>query len=63
MKSNELENSVYVERVVSRVAGHIRKPLTLLQIVRQVEGNDYSAEMMLQHLLRWASGNMKARMK
>jgi len=53
--------SVPLHRVVGRVAGHIRKPYTLRQIVRQIESNEYNSEMMLQHLLRWVAANSAMR--
>jgi hypothetical protein len=44
--------------VVSRHCAHIRKPYTLEEICEQVEGNEYNAELMLQHLLLWVSANV-----
>lgn len=43
--------------VVSRHCAHIRKPYTLKEICEQVDGGEYNAELMLQHLLRWVSAN------
>lgn len=43
--------------VVSRHCAHIRKPYTLEEICEQVAGNEYNAELMLQHLLRWVSAS------
>ena len=45
---------------IDRIAGHIRQPYTLAQIVRQIESNEYNAEMLLQHLLRWVAANVPA---
>jgi hypothetical protein len=54
-------NMVAMNARIDRIAGHIRQPYTLAQIVRQIESNEYSAEMMLQHLLRWVAANVPAR--
>lgn len=43
--------------VVSRHCAHIRKPYTLEEICEQVSGNEYNAELMLQHLMLWVSAN------
>ena len=43
--------------VVNRHCAHIRQPYTLKEIYEQVEGNEYNAELMLQHLLLWVSNN------
>jgi hypothetical protein len=45
--------------VVSRHCAHIRKPYTLEEICDQVDGNEYNAELMLQHLLLWCSANVR----
>jgi len=45
---------------IACIAGHIRQPYTLAQIVRQIESNEYNAEMLLQHLLRWVAANVPA---
>ncbi len=38
-------------RVSLNKAGHIEKPYSLDEILDKIESDDYSAEMMLQHLL------------
>ena len=38
-------------RVALSKAGHIEQPYSLNEILGKIESNDYSAEMMLQHLL------------
>jgi hypothetical protein len=44
-----------LQRCAERVAGHIAKPLDIYAIVSEIESNEYSAELMLQHLLLWAA--------
>lgn len=41
------------------IAGHIRAPMTIDEIVAQINGAEYSAELMLQHLILWAAENEK----
>ena len=48
-----------VAELAGSVAGHIREPHTLSEILRQIESNDYSAELLLQHLLRWVADNIQ----
>ena len=48
-------NDDRLQRLVGRIAGHIRNPYTLGEIVALIESDDYNAEMMLQHLLRWVA--------
>lgn len=43
-----------LQKCAERVAGHIAKPLDLYAIVAEIESDEYSAELMLQHLLLWA---------
>jgi hypothetical protein len=38
-------------RVALSKAGHIKQPYSLNEILGKIESNDYSAEMMMQHLL------------
>jgi hypothetical protein len=40
-----------LREVARSVAGHIRKPYSAGQIAAIIESGDYSAEMMMQHLL------------
>ena len=40
-----------LERAVLRNAGHIKQPYTLDEILDQIESDNYSADLMLQHLL------------
>jgi hypothetical protein len=49
---------VPLRRVANRIAGHIRKPYTLRQIIRMIESDEYNAELLLQHLLRWVADNV-----
>jgi hypothetical protein len=44
--------------VARRHCSHIKKPYALKEICEQVEGNEYNAELMLQHLLLWCSDYM-----
>jgi hypothetical protein len=46
-----------VQRLARRHCAHIRKPYTLEEICEQVNGGEYNAELILQHLLRWVSAN------
>lgn len=55
--TEQLEDRRSLHAVVSRHCAHIRKPYTLEEICEQVEGGEYNAELMLQHLLRWVSAN------
>lgn len=43
--------------LVNRHCAHIRKPYTLEEICEQVAGNEYNAELMLQHLMLWVTAN------
>ena len=62
-KMNERRNrpsadeSGSIESLVSRHCSHIQKPYTLEEICNQVDGCEYNAELMLQHLLLWVSAN------
>ena len=38
-------------RVALSKAGHIEQPYSLAEILDKIESDDYSAEMMMQHLL------------
>jgi len=40
-----------LREVARSVAGHIRKPYSAGEIASIIESGDYSAEMMMQHLL------------
>jgi hypothetical protein len=42
-------------RVALSKAGHIEQPYSLAEILDKIESDDYSAEMMLQHLLLYIS--------
>ncbi len=54
-KQSEARRSLHA--VVSRHCAHIRKPYTLEEICERVAGNEYNAELMVQHLLLWGSAN------
>jgi hypothetical protein len=58
--TEQLEDRRSLHAVVSRHCAHIRKPYTLEEICEQVEGGEYNAELMLQHLLRWVSANYQS---
>ena len=45
--------------LVLRNCKHISKPYTLYEIIELVDGCEYNAEMMLQHLLLWVERNSK----
>jgi hypothetical protein len=40
-------------RVALSKAGHIEQPYSLDEILGKIESDDYSAELMLQHLLHY----------
>lgn len=46
---------------IQQIAGHLRQqiksPMTLEQIIEEYKQDDYSAEMLLQHLLLWVANN------
>ena len=44
-----------LQKCAKRVAGHIVKPLDIDAIVAEVESDEYNAELLLQHLILWAS--------
>lgn len=44
-----------LQKCAERIAGHIEKPLDIRSIVAEIESDEYSAELMLQHLLLWAA--------
>ncbi len=46
-----------LDQIAREHCGHIRKPYKLTEIIDQVESNEYSAELMLQHLLLWVKRN------
>lgn len=54
---NNTTNSDQAIRLLQEVAGRhcarIQQPYTLEEICEQVYGNEYNAELMLQHLLLW----------
>ena len=58
--SEQLDARRLLHAVVSRHCAHIQKPYTLEEICEQVAGNEYNAELMLQHLLLWCSANVQA---
>ena len=39
---------------------HIKEPMTLEQIKAAYDSHDYSAELLLQHLLLWVQSNVKS---
>ena len=45
----------FLDKLIEERCGNISKPFTLKEICQQIESNDYSAEMLLQHLLLWVS--------
>ena len=61
MKQPETRIVVSLDSLVSRHCAHIRKPYILKEICEQVEGGEYNAELMLQHLLLWVSANAEIR--
>lgn len=61
MNTPETQSGSSLQRLVSRHCAHIRKPYTLEEICEQVAGNEYNAELMLQHLLLWVSANENTR--
>jgi hypothetical protein len=48
-----MKTETSLSRCAQRIAGHIEKPLDIHAIVAEIESDEYSAEMMLQHLLLW----------
>ena len=48
-----------LQEVAGRHCSHIQKPYTLKEICEHVDGSEYNAELMLQHLLLWCSDYMK----
>jgi hypothetical protein len=46
-----LKNFDLLHEVAQSVAGHIRKPYRAEEIASIITNGDYSAEMMMQHLL------------
>ncbi len=46
-----LKNFDLLREVAQSVAGHIRKPYSTEEIASIITKGDYSAEMMMQHLL------------
>lgn len=48
-----------LQEVAGRHCSHIQKPYTLEEICEHVDGSEYNAELMLQHLLLWCSDYMK----
>ena len=46
-----------LERVIASHCAHIQKPYTMDEICAHVESDDYSPELMLQHLLLWVQSN------
>lgn len=50
-----LTNCSAVQKCAERIAGRITKPLDIYAIVSEIESDEYSAELMLQHLILWAA--------
>ena len=48
-----------LQEVAGRHCSRIQKPYTLKEICEHVDGSEYNAELMLQHLLLWCSDYMK----
>jgi hypothetical protein len=51
------EETDAVRFVASWYCRSIKRPFTLIEIMQQIEDGEYSAELMLQHLLLWVSKN------
>jgi hypothetical protein len=49
-----------IQECASRHASRIKKPMDIHAIVDAINGGEYSAELMLQHLLQWAAKTERA---
>jgi len=42
-----------LREITQKIAGHIRRPMAAHEIAKQLTDGDYSAELIMQHLLRY----------
>jgi hypothetical protein len=48
-----------LQQCSQKIAGHIKKPMSIDDIIDQINSNEYNAELMLQHLLLFSAANIK----
>lgn len=44
-----------LQSCAKRIAGHIQKPMDIHAIIAEIDSDEYSAELMMQHLILWAA--------